>query len=190
MALGARAAPSATAKIHYVTTQGVSDVWVASELRVLQLKGIPFELHAMRRASAPYQRSDWALELHRLTRVMYPLSPIAALGALLAAPFLFGRRFWAAAHNALFGERESVRARVAGLAHFLVACWWARAQRGRGVAHVHSQWIHSGGTIAMYGAWLLDTTFSFTGHAADLFRDRVALRDKIHRAKFIVCIST
>ncbi len=41
----------------------------------------------------------------------------------------------------------------------------------------------------MFGAWLLGAPFSFTGHAADLFRDRVALEDKIRRADFIVCIS-
>jgi glycosyltransferase involved in cell wall biosynthesis len=41
----------------------------------------------------------------------------------------------------------------------------------------------------MYGAWLLGVPFSFTGHAADLFRDRAALDDKIRRADFIVCIS-
>jgi glycosyltransferase involved in cell wall biosynthesis len=41
----------------------------------------------------------------------------------------------------------------------------------------------------MYGAWLLGVPFSFTGHAADLFRERAALKDKIRRAAFIVCIS-
>jgi len=42
----------------------------------------------------------------------------------------------------------------------------------------------------MYGAWLLGVPFSFTGHAVDLFRDRAALKDKIRRADFIICIST
>ena len=42
----------------------------------------------------------------------------------------------------------------------------------------------------MYGAWLLGKSFSFTGHASDLFRDRVALEDKVRRAAFIICIST
>ena len=54
---------------------------------------------------------------------------------------------------------------------------------------IHSQWVNSGGTVAMYGAWLLEKPFSFTGHAADLFRGRVALRDKIRRADNIICIS-
>ena len=35
----------------------------------------------------------------------------------------------------------------------------------------------------MYGAWLTGAPFSFTGHAADLFRDRVALLDKVRRAR-------
>jgi glycosyltransferase involved in cell wall biosynthesis len=41
----------------------------------------------------------------------------------------------------------------------------------------------------MYAAWLLDKPFSFTGHGTDLWRDRVALEDKIKRAEFIICIS-
>jgi glycosyltransferase involved in cell wall biosynthesis len=41
----------------------------------------------------------------------------------------------------------------------------------------------------MYAAWLLDKPFSFTGHGTDLWRDRVALEDKIRRSEFIVCIS-
>jgi glycosyltransferase involved in cell wall biosynthesis len=36
---------------------------------------------------------------------------------------------------------------------------------------------------------LLGVPFGFTGHAADLFRDRSALRDKIKRAEYIICIS-
>jgi glycosyltransferase involved in cell wall biosynthesis len=70
-----------------------------------------------------------------------------------------------------------------------VACHWAAGLDREDVALIHSQWIHSAGTVAMYGAWLLARPFSFTGHAADLFRNRAALCDKIDRADFIVCIS-
>jgi colanic acid/amylovoran biosynthesis glycosyltransferase len=71
-----------------------------------------------------------------------------------------------------------------------VACVWARSLRQQEVSHIHSQWINSCGTVGMYAAWLLDKPFSFTGHAADLFRERCALKDKIKRAQFIVCISS
>jgi len=177
--------------IHYVTQNGIGNAWVANELSRVEAGGVPFVLHAMRAPDKLFHVSPWAVRMNQGTRLMYPLPFWGLLVSLLAAPLLFGRRFFAALANALFGPREHLRARIAGIAHFAVACHWARGLRGRGepVTHIHSQWINSCGTIAMVGAWLLDVPFSFTGHATDLFRDRCALRDKIARADFIVCIS-
>lgn len=175
--------------IHYITTNGIDNAWVGNELRVIQRKGVPITLHAMRSSTQRFFSSDWAAALRRKTRTIYPIGPIAGTASILLAPALFGRRYFAALTNALFGRRESLRARLAGLAHFFVACHWARGLRKQRVSLIHAQWVHSSGTIGMYGSWLLGAPFSFTGHAADLFRDRVALRDKIRRAEFIVCIS-
>lgn len=176
--------------IHYVTVIGIGQPWVATELQVLQRQRIPWVLHAMRASGEPLFESDQVLAFALSTKVLYPLSPTRLLLRALVAPFLFRTKFCSALLNALFGKRESVRARVAGIAHFFVACHWAYTLRQQDVSHIHSQWIHSCGTIGMYGAWLLDVPFSFTGHAADLFRERSALEDKIRRAAFIVCIST
>lgn len=178
--------------IHYLTVVGVGNPWVGNELRVVTGRGVPVALHALERAEQAYFDAPDIAALAAATRVLYPLPPLGALGDLLAAPLRFGGRFWAALWNALAGRRESLRVRAAGLWHFLVACHWAGRVRREGVAvaHVHAQWIHSAGTVAYFGAWLLDRPFSFTGHAADLFRDRAALEDKIARAAFIVCISS
>jgi len=176
--------------IHYITTNGIGNAWVANELGQVRRAGVPFVLHAMRKVEETFHLSEWAQQLHRQTRAIYPLPVAGTIASCLAAPFLFRGRFFAALGNALFGERESRRARIASLVHLVVACHWARRLRREPVAHIHSQWIHSCGTIGMYGAWLLGKSFSFTGHAADLFRDRCALRDKIRRADFIVCISS
>lgn len=175
--------------IHYMTTQGVGDAWVGNELRVVQAADVPFALHALMRPEKTYFTSPDIDALNRDTTVLYPLSKGAALKAVLAAPGRFGSRFWSALGNALTGRRESTRNRLVGMWHFAVACHWAGELMDRDVAHIHSQWIHSGGTVAMYGAWLLGRSFSFTGHAADLFRNRSALHDKIARADFIICIS-
>jgi colanic acid/amylovoran biosynthesis glycosyltransferase len=175
--------------IHYMTVFGIGDAWVGNELHTVQTAGVSFVLHAMRRPTRKLFDSLWAHDLNAKTRVLYPLPPLGIVVAVVAAPFRFGGRFFVALANALFGRRESLRNRVASIAHLFVACYWAAQLRHEQVSHIHSQWIHSGGTIAMYGAWLLGKSFSFTGHAADLFRDRVALEDKIRRADFIVCIS-
>ena len=175
--------------IHYMTTIGVGDAWVGNELRVVAANGIPFKLHALNTPEKTYFSSPDIAQMNRATNVIYPLSKVKALMALLAAPVRFGSRFWGALWNALTGPRESLRIRAVGVWHLAVACHWAADRRSETVSLIHSQWIHSAGTVAMYGAWLLDKPFSFTGHAADLFRNRQALSDKIRRAAFIGCIS-
>jgi colanic acid/amylovoran biosynthesis glycosyltransferase len=157
------------AAIHYMTTIGVGDAWVGNELRVVSRAGIPFVLHALNRPAQTYFSSDDISAINRGTRVIYPLPKSRAAAAVLAAPFRFGGRFFGALWNALTGERESARIRAVGLWHLAVACHWAAGLRGEDVRLIHSQWIHSGGTVAMYGAWLLGVPFSFTGHAADSF---------------------
>jgi glycosyltransferase involved in cell wall biosynthesis len=61
--------------------------------------------------------------------------------------------------------------------------------RGRGIDHLHAHMAHVPTTIAMYAALALGVTFSFTGHAADLFRDRCLLAAKIRRSRRVICIS-
>lgn len=178
--------------IHYVTQNGIGNAWVANELSRVEAAGVPVALHAMRAPDKLLHDSDWAVAMNRRTELMYPLPLVAMFFSLLAAPFRFRGRFFSALWNAVFGRREHLRARLAGIAHLVVAVHWATGikKSGRPVSQIHSQWINSCGTIAMYGAWLLDAPFSWTGHATDLFRNRCALLDKIERANFIVCIST
>lgn len=175
--------------IHYMTTIGVGDAWVGNELRIVAKNDVPFRLHALTKPEKTYFSSPDIATMNDATNVLYPISRGKAALAMLAAPFRFGTRFWGALWNALTGPRESLRIRAVGLWHLAVACHWANDLKSETVSHIHSQWIHSAGTVAMYGAWLLGKPFSFTGHAADLFRNRQALSDKIKRAEFIGCIS-
>lgn len=65
----------------------------------------------------------------------------------------------------------------------------ARRVRAMGIAHIHAHMAHVPTTIAMYAAKQLGITFSFTGHANDLFPNRTLLKEKLTRALFVNCIS-
>ena len=175
--------------ICYITTNGIGNAWVAAELKVLGEKGVNIDLYSMRRPHQSFFGSDWANRISQNTEYLYPLPILSFLFSILVSPLLFKARFLSALWNALWSPRENIRARVAGLAHFFVACHWARQIRSKNYQLIHSQWIQSGGTIGFYASWLLDIPFSFTGHAVDLFRDRCALKDKIKHADFIIAIS-
>ena len=175
--------------ICYITTNGIGNAWVAAELKVLGEKGIHIDLYSMRRPHQSFFSSEWANRISQNTECLYPLPIIPFIFSILVAPFLFKVRFFSTLGNALWSPRENIRARVAGLAHFFVACHWARKIRSKNYQLIHSQWIQSGGTIGFCASQLLGVSFSFTGHAVDLFRDRCALRDKIEHADFIIAIS-
>lgn len=175
--------------ICYITTNGIGNAWVAAELKVLAEKGINIDLYSMRRPHQSFFGSDWANRIGQQTECLYPLPISSCFFSILAAPFLFRARFFSGLWNALWSPRENFRSRIAGLAHFFVACHWARKIRPENYQLIHSQWIQSGGTIGFYASWLLGIPFSFTGHAVDLFRDRCALKDKVKHADFIIAIS-
>ncbi|MEZ6188242.1 MAG: glycosyltransferase [Planctomycetota bacterium] len=77
--------------------------------------------------------------------------------------------------------------------HVLAQCLGGLALAGdvgaRGITHVHAHMAHAPAGVAMYAAQALGVPFSFTGHAADLFRDRSLLTTKLDRASFVACIS-
>jgi len=141
--------------IHYITTNGIGNAWVGNELRRVGAAGIPFRLHALYRDKHSFFTSEWARELDRGTHYLYPPSILGVVGGVLLAPLRFGGRFWSALWNAIAGERESFGRRVRAIGHFAVACAWAGSLRGQRIERIHSQWIHSCGTVGMYGAWML-----------------------------------
>jgi len=65
----------------------------------------------------------------------------------------------------------------------------ARRVEGGGHARLHVHMAHAAATVGMYAARALGIPFSFTGHAADLFRERCLLKQKLRRAAFVACIS-
>src|SRR5688572_14977619 len=128
-----------------MTSNGLGNSWVGNELRVVVAEGIPVRLHALYRPQSTFFESADMERIGREARYLYPLPPVGFAISLLAAPLLFGGRYFAALWNTLTGPRESFKIRLKTMWHFMVACHFARTIRGEKVSHIHSQWIHSGG---------------------------------------------
>lgn len=71
----------------------------------------------------------------------------------------------------------------------LAALALARRLRPLQPGLLHAHMAHVPTTFAMLTARQLGVPFSFTGHAADLFRDRALLLPKLKQAAFVHCIS-
>lgn len=79
------------------------------------------------------------------------------------------------------------RVRIVGLAVLALAL--ARFLRSRRISHVHCHFANGPTTLGMYASRQLGISWSFTGHANDLFDRRSLLLRKLERAAFVACIS-
>ena len=91
--------------------------------------------------------------------------------------------------DTLFGRGVTLARRPKILIQGVAGLALAKRCAAKEVSHIHSHMAHVPTTIAMYAAKALNVPFSFTGHAADLFRDYSLLPAKLRRAKFVSCIS-
>ncbi len=87
------------------------------------------------------------------------------------------------------GDLRGLKGRLKVLGQAWAAIAVGRELGARGVVHLHAQMAHVPTTVAMYAARYLGIGFSFTGHAADLFRDRGLLAEKLLRSTHVHCIS-
>ena len=169
-----------------------SETFVYREVRGLKSAGVPVQVATLRGSGESvrdangvvdppdfclYGRSGWG-NLFR------------AFAEVLAHPLRSARTLGTAFGDALRpGESVPVggRAKLVPQAFFALAL--ARWARKNGVGHVHCHFAHAPTTIGMYAALHLGVTFSFVGHANDLFQRRSLLRRKLQRSAFVSCIS-
>jgi len=115
-----------------------------------------------------------------------PLSLGSLLGGAYTAitrPFGWLSGLWFVLTNAVRHPRaasELVRS-------FIAATFFACALRGQRVRHVHAHFASMPATVGLLLAHVLETTFSFSAHARDLFTNEALLVDrKLREAEFVV----
>jgi glycosyltransferase involved in cell wall biosynthesis len=163
----------------------LSETFVARELEALELRGIAFSLHALRKPG-----SDAKLVENRVREAPQYLPEY-----LHEAPGDVVRAFFAA--RALAGFDEAWRAFRQDLAmefarprvrRFGQACVLAM-QMPSGVKHVHAHFAHSPSSVARYAALMRGASFSMSAHAKDIWTAPAwDLTRKLNAASFVtVC---
>ncbi len=124
---------------------------------------------------------------------LYDRSPAATLPRALTMaarhPRRFAKTIALAAGDCLTARTARATDRVKLLWHSLVGVAFASELAERGIDHVHAHFAHVPTSIAMYGASMAGISYSFTCHANDIFERGVALREKVARSAFAVCIA-
>jgi colanic acid/amylovoran biosynthesis glycosyltransferase len=163
----------------------LSETFVYREMMGLRGRGRRIVPVTVREPAGPF--ADPALNQlsQEALRVYAPATSAALLPASLAMPGQFARAMRDAATADLPGGKARAK--------FLLQAWMGLAAawrlRGKGIGHVHAHLANTPASVALYLARGLGATFSFTGHANDLFVHREALGLKLREAAFVSSIS-
>ena len=165
----------------------LSETFILREMRELERRG--FQLSILSLESGEDVVHDSAAEL--ADRAVYRPSPLS-FRSMLGGFVAMVRHPFAYMSALIFMLRCMVRSPGASgelLRSFCEAAFFACALRGKRPKHVHAHFASMPATVGLLLAHILETTFSVSAHARDLFTDEAVLMDrKMREAEFVtVC---
>ncbi len=169
----------------------LSHSFIRREILALEAAGVEVVRIAIRADDTKSVDPQDAEEVAR-TRYLIRARPGEIALACLGRAFGRPRKFVGAFARAIRLGRRSDAGVWKHVAYFVEACLLARWLQQQGLQHVHAHFGTNATTVAMLSGQLGGTTYSFTVHGPEEFDSptRLALREKIHDARFVVAISS
>ena len=180
-------------RVAYLVNQypKISHTFIRREILALEKKGVEISRIAIRGHETEALDASDAIEFKK-TRYILKAS-LAEMVACVAGTFLRSPvRFCRELLSTFKLGRRSDGGAFRHIAYFVEACVLKSWLRESGVTHVHAHFGTNAATVAMLSKRLGGPTYSFTVHGPDEFDrpSRLALREKLGEAEFVVAISS
>ena len=162
----------------------LSETFILNEILALESAGIAVHIFSLERPNDSRFHEDLAKLKADITYL--PTGRRTLWDHNARAAQRYGKRYLKAFGYAIRHINPSLFFR------FLQGTYVANHARRLGLTHLHSHFANRPTSVAFFASWLTNIPYSFTAHAADIFRKRVnqkALARKIDRARFVIAIS-
>lgn len=167
----------------------LTETFIYREVMELKRRDVAVALYSLRKPGET-EVSDEARKLRDETVYLLPVST----GELLAShAWFFGRApltYLGTLVKMVTGTHNSCRDRVRSLTHFGEGAVLARRMVREGITHIHSHYASQSTSVARVVHLLTGIPYSFTGHAHDIWHDRLLLPEKLREAAFVATCST
>lgn len=176
--------------ILYITTRftALSHTFVTREVAQLRDAGHEVSLLALSGEAGEANASVPECDLSGLHAV-HPVSRVAVLGGALRELATRPGRFCRAVGVALTAGNTGLHGKLRLLYQLAAATTQVRWVESSDVQHIHAHFANPSANYALFIHLLTGIPYSFTGHAADLYRDTSALDIKLEHAAGAVAIS-
>lgn len=167
----------------------VSHSFIRREIHALERRGFSVQRIALRGWDTPVPDEEDQREREK-TQYVLRKSRLALLGAAVGAFFRAPVRFMKTLRLALRMSRDSDRPWIYHLFYMVEACAILPWLREFGALRIHAHFGTNSTDVVTLAHVLGGPPYSFTVHGPDEFFRAVGLREKIHRADFVVAISS
>lgn len=161
------------------------DAYFLREISGLAARGVRLRIFSL--------RSFGGAVVHAAARPLLADTVYAAFllsGPVLRANLRFAvrrpLRYFGTLARVVAGSLRDPRALALGLAVFPKTVYFAEQVRAEGIRHIHANWASHPALSAWVMARLTGASWSFAGHASDIYLHRTLLREKINAASFVV----
>ncbi len=164
----------------------LSETFILNEILALEERGIPVHIFSLERPNDPRFHENLSRLKASVTYLPQSFHSESLRVHNIRAAQLYGKRYYRALAYALTHPGFGLVSRA------LQAAYIANHATRLGLRHLHSHFANRPTTVSFFASWMTNIPYSFTAHAADIFRKRVdakALAKKIERAKFVIAIS-
>ncbi len=164
----------------------LSETFVLHEILALEARGIPVHIFSLERPNDPRFHEDLGKLKANITYLPRPKGFVTLWKHNVRAARRCGRSYFRALGYALMHASPTLLWRV------VQAAYVANHAHKLGLHHFHSHFANRPTSVAFFASMISGIPYSFTAHAADIFRTRMnrkALAKKIERAKFVVTVS-
>ncbi|SIO17368.1 glycosyltransferase [Halodesulfovibrio marinisediminis] len=166
----------------------ISETFISNEIKLLEEQGFAIHIFSMRKPRENFSHKSVKSINAKVTYLPEHISlgfPRLLWNTILCA-LLHTRTFWKTFRFFLSRFKETPKVHT-WIKHFMQACVVANAVEPFNITHLHSHFVHTPTSVAMYAAKLTNIPFSFTAHAKDIYTqkpERVA--QKMQHALFAV----
>lgn len=166
----------------------LTETFIYREVIELARRGIGVSIYSLRRP-APSGISEECRALYKATFYLLPV-PVRWLAGshlrfFLRAPVKYAAALW----KMLTGSHVRTKDHVRSLMHFGEGVPLAERMLADGVSHIHAHFASQSASVARVVHLLTGIPYSFTGHAHDVWQDRLLLPEKLAEATFVVTCS-
>ena len=166
----------------------LNETYILREINELERQGQPVVLVPLitHHAGVMHEEAKPWLRRALYTRLVSTAIAMANIRRFIADPAKYVKLFFkVTAHSIL---RPSILLRT--VAMFPKSVYLAEVLPREGVRHVHAHFATNAAMMAYIISSFSDITYSFTVHGPDIFVQRLFLREKLRRAKFVRAVST